>query len=248
MKFNRLLYSVVVRISIVLNLKVYREMCLVTRFHYIAYRICNIKNRFWINRRTNKVLLYFFQKICEILIYARNRGYRVTKKWSTSKLYHSPVDINVGRNLRVETGAVHRRRRCHHRCLTCCIMLKTMEESRTITRCIWCRNARGDLSTSLERVQTILWWNICLAERSNLYSASRISTSVINFSIIRREKTFLVKGKKKRCCSAQLRFSQKNFAAYDQALFAWIAKFTYAVWESTVNSFALSRGYTKRLA
>lgn len=112
------------------------------------------------------------------------------QKWSTNKFYHSPVDIIVA--LRVETGTVHRRCR-RHRCLTCCIVLKTMAKSCTITRCTWCRNARGDLSTSLERVQTILWWNICLVERSNLYSASRISTSIINFSVTRREKTFLVK-------------------------------------------------------
>lgn len=130
--------------------------------------------------------MYFLRDPRDTNICAKSK-LQCYKKWSTNKFYHSPVDIIVA--LRVETGAVHRR----HRCLTCCIVLKTMAKSCTITRCTWCRNARGDLSTSLERVQTILRWNICLVERSNLYSASRISTWVINFSVTWREKTFLVK-------------------------------------------------------
>jgi len=40
-----------------------------------------------------------------------------------SKLYHSPIDVNAGRVLLVETDAVRCRR------LTCCIVLKTMRES-----------------------------------------------------------------------------------------------------------------------
>lgn len=122
-----------------------------------------------------------------------------------SKLYHSPVDIKAGRILLVETGAVRCRRR---RRLTCCIVLKTMRESCTITRARQ-RNAR-DVVTRLESREGSNYFMMKYASRrSNLCSATRASSSAVNFCNTRK-KLFAVK-KESTFFSTHLRFLQIFF-------------------------------------
>lgn len=83
-----------------------------------------------------------------------------------SKLYHSPVDVNAGRILPVETGAVRCRR------LTCCIVLKTMRKSCTITRRMIEKCTRQSLDEPGEGSN---YFMIKYASRrSNLCSVTRI--------------------------------------------------------------------------